>query len=159
MKIFAIFLSFLVFSLDVFAECTNTSNRIVKGAEPLASKLYEAAKNTEMGAWKNGTFHEEIFTYLGDLIRKDGTVIHVTYVDTTWCTSTYRGTYRLIFFNKQMDQVGQYNSIQKPTFIGPNKLEIPYEDDPVTIWEFSGKLPECLEVSDDCFPLQNGKEL
>jgi len=143
----------------VEATCGNESERVVHGKEPLASKLYEAAKATNMGAWKDGEFSQEEFTYLGDFTIKNKKPIHVTYIETIWGTSSCRGTYRLIFFNSELKQVGQYNSIDKPTFIEKNTLSIPYEDQPLTTWVFSGKLPECLKVADDCFPLQNSKEI
>lgn len=157
MNNFLICLVFLVFSMSVFAECPTTSTRHVKGDEPLASVLYEAAKKAEMGSWQDGTFNWEVFSYLGSLTDEKGRKLYVTYLETIWGASSCRGSYRLIFFNEKMEQVGQYSSIEKPKFIGPNKLAFPYEDEPITEWEFKGKLPSCLEVADDCFELKNGK--
>ncbi|WP_334016232.1 hypothetical protein [Alteromonas sp. S167] len=134
-------------------ECVNKSVRIVEGHEPIASSLYEAAKTTDMGAWDDGEFHTETFSYIGEL-EFENEKLYVSYLYTVWGSSC-RATSRLIFWNTEFKQVGQYVSIEKPHFIAKNTLSIPYEEEPESIWKFTGDLPACLEVANDCFPLQN----
>lgn len=153
-------LGFAILLLSTFAEsqeCPNKSVRKVEGEEPIASNLYKAAKKTYMGAWEDGEFNTETFSYIGEL-KYENVKLYVTYLHTVWGPSC-RATLRLMFWNTELKQVGQYVSIDKPHIIAEDTLSIPYEEEAKSIWKFDGRLPECLEVADDCFPLQSQDSL
>jgi len=93
--------------------CVDTGERFTFGSEPLASRLYEAALDTEQGAWEDETFWQERFYFLGSTLIDD-VEFYVTYVDTTWGISSCRRTVRLMFFTKAFTQFAQYYGIGKP---------------------------------------------
>jgi hypothetical protein len=80
---FALIVLFLSFQALASNPCVNTGERFTFGDEPLASKLYQAAKNTELGAWKDGEFWQERFYYLGSVVA-GSEELYVTYIDTSW---------------------------------------------------------------------------
>lgn len=160
MQILGIILSviFLVTSTSAQASCENSSVRVVentvqtKAGKSLAFQLYDAAQKVPSGAWKTGEFNKEKFTYLGDFKTHDR-ALHVTFLETMWGASC-RQTTRLMFWDKNHKLLGQYVGVEKPTMIANNTLLIPYEDQPDTQWIFNEHLPGCLNVANDCFPLE-----
>jgi len=136
-----------LFSNSVFAECKNTSIRTIFGKEPIASKLYEAAKKTKNGAWKEGSFESEEFHYLGKSVVNLNTLF-VTYIDTSWGTSTCRGTQRLMFFNKDFIEVAQYYGVAKPN-LKNSTLIFPVGELGSSSVNIASGLPKYLNDGDD----------
>lgn len=143
----------LVFSMLSFhaISCENTGERHTHGEQPLASKLYEAAKNTELGAWEEGEFRQEHFYYLGQ-VQSGKQTLYVTYIDTAWGASSCRVTLRLIFFTEDFIQFAQYYAIQKPQVIG-NTLDFPQGEKAKIRIDISQGLPEHLNDGNDYFPI------
>ena len=136
-------------SLNVQAEdwCTNTSERFVIPPTPLAAKLYDVAKTIEMGAWDDGHFWQERFYYLGKVVVA-GHPLYVTYIDTTWGASSWRGTQRLIFFTREFKAFAQYYAVSKPTVVG-SILDFPKGERKKTAIDVSSGLPQWLNDGDD----------
>ncbi|RYV01216.1 hypothetical protein SOPP22_15935, partial [Shewanella sp. OPT22] len=153
-----VILKYILFSLflsvNAFASnpCENTGERFSFGEEPFASKLYEAAKNTELGAWKDGEFWQERFYYLGT-VQSGKNSLYVTYIDTSWGASSCRSTRRLIFFTKDFKQFAQYYAVAKPSLIG-SFLDFPEGEREKTKIDISKELPEFLNDGNDYFPIQ-----
>lgn len=147
-------LIFLLFSFQALASdpCENTGERFTFGEEPLASKLYEAAKNTELGAWEDGEFWQERFYYLGSVVA-GSQELYVTYIDTSWGASSCRGTWRLIFFTKGFKQYAQYYAIAKPRVIG-NSLDFSKGEREKTTIDISKGLPDFMNDGNDYFPIR-----
>jgi hypothetical protein len=149
---FALIVLFLSFQALASNPCVNTGERFTFGDEPLASKLYQAAKNTELGAWKDGEFWQERFYYLGSVVA-GSEELYVTYIDTSWGASSCRGTWRLIFFTKDFKQYAQYYSIAKPKVVG-NSLDFPEGEREKTKIDISHGLPEFMNDGNDYFPIR-----
>ena len=106
----------ILFISPAYGDCGDDSRRLIYGEEPLSANLYDAAKAIKRGAWKNGEFFEEEFHYLGVLLV-GGEELYVTYLNTVWGASC-RSTSRIIFFDKSLNEVGQYYGLTKPVMRG-----------------------------------------
>lgn len=128
------------------ADC-DASNRRVFGDEPLASRLYEAAKTIPHGSWDDGEFGNESFEYLGSVIIKNNN-IYVTYIQTIWGNYCGRATQRLIFFNTDFKEIGQYYGVEPP-FIEGNILVFPGGEIGESNVDVSNGLPDKLNDGND----------
>ncbi|MGX5201892.1 hypothetical protein [Aliikangiella sp. IMCC44632] len=141
----------LLVSNSALAECAD-SQRFVHGNEPLASKLYEATKAIPHGAWDDGEFGDESFHYLGAL-KVAGKSTFVTYINTTWgAGSCSRATSRLIFFDEQLKEVGQYYGVQQPK-LEKSLLVYPKGEIGSSSVDVSTGLPEQLNDGNDYYPI------
>ena len=146
-------LSVLALTALAAAECGTDSIDTLHGDEPLVSQLLDAAKTFSVGMFSDGAFESRDTVYIGQLAGPSGP-LHLAWVETIWGASSCRASQQLIVFDDTLRPVGRYVSIERPEFVAPDTLSIPYEEQPPTRWTFTGTLPECLEVADDCFPLQ-----
>ena len=137
----------MLLASSAIAECKNTSIRTIFGKEPIASKLYEAAKKTDNGAWKDGSFESEEFYFLGKAIVNLN-ALFVTYINTSWGASTCRGTQRLMFFNKDFVEVAQYYGVAKPNLKNSTLIFPVGELGPSSV-NIANGLPKYLNDGDD----------
>lgn len=124
-----IFALLLIPVITIAAEpCGNVKEvRIVKGAEPTASVLYENIKHIENGSWKNG-FWDETFSYIGEVHTINGEIYKIGFLSTTW-GATCRATNRLFVFGNDNLCLGQYGGIIEPPLkISGSKLLFPFDD-------------------------------
>lgn len=146
-NLFVIFI--LLLSYKAVGQCNDDSERVVVGKEPLATELYQVLSKIGLSR-KDGTFHQETFTYIGNIKSEDNVSYHVGYIGLVYLSSC-RGRYALIFFDESKNIAAVYKHTEMPEIVGTNKLLIPYEEKPKTEWVFRKEFPEWLCVENDCF--------
>jgi len=141
----------IVYTGFTFAGCNN-SVRLVHGEISVATSLYEAAKKIQLGAWEDGKFGQEDFYYLGKLVSRHKDV-YVTYIFTTWGAGHCgRATSRLIFFNENKEEIGQYYGVQQP-IIQNSQLVFPNGEIGKSSVSIVKGLPEQMNDGNDYYPL------
>jgi hypothetical protein len=132
-------------------QCGNHSARHIKGHEPLASRLYIAARKADAGAWHKGSFESESSTYLGD-VRINGKLVHVLYLQTIWGPAC-RVTTRLVFFSFKLKPLSWYSGTSEPAIKGNSLVFFPEHERRSEV-DLSKGLPKQIDAGDDFYDIE-----